>query len=80
MASTFSRESPRRAHVVGDPGADAWERLGELQHVLEFRAVADFAPARVIAILLAALRVSAGRLDVTVRQAGRSKRPCRPAG
>ena len=50
-----------------DAGADQRQRLGEDQQLAVFRLVAHFAPARVIAVLLAAALVAAGRLQMAVR-------------
>ena len=65
--STRSRGNPRRFRSRLDPGADQRQRPAEDQHLAVFRLVAHLAPARVIAVLLAAALVAPGRLDVPVR-------------
>ena len=58
----------------------AGQRFGEGDHPAVFRFVAHRAPPRVIAVLLAALRVAAGRLQVAVGVRGRSRPRSRPGG
>ena len=63
-----------------DAGADQRQDAGEGQQLGVFRLVAHLAPARMIAVLLAPLRVAAGRLQMAVRVRGRSTPRSRPAG
>src|SRR5205807_4821419 len=58
---------PGEAQVVLDPLADPREGGGEGEQAVVFRLVARLAPARVVAVLLAALRVPAGRLEMPAR-------------
>jgi hypothetical protein len=55
----------RRAQVGGDVLAEGGQRVGELDHVVELLLVAAPAPGVVVAVLLAAGVVEAGRLQVT---------------
>ena len=52
--------------IVVDPLADGGERFGEEDHALVLGFVADFAPARMVAALLAAAGVASGGLEVAV--------------
>ena len=78
-ASTFSRGRPGRREIGRGPPADRRQRLGEADQAVVFRLVADFAPLRVIAVLLPPARIAAGRLEVAARVRSRSRRPSTPA-
>src|SRR4029450_12423383 len=52
------------AEVALHRAPDARQGLGEGDHAIELRAVADLAPARVVAILLAPAGIAADGLDV----------------
>ena len=61
---------PRQAakgEIVREPGAHLGEGAGEREQAIELRLVARGAPLRVVAVLLAAARVAAGRKDVSAR-------------
>ncbi len=58
---------PRTREVGGNPGAQARKGFGEIRELAVLRFVADLAPSRVIAVLLAASRIAPGRLDVAER-------------
>jgi hypothetical protein len=62
----FARQSTL-GHVAIDTRADGWKSLREFEQVLIFRGIAHLAPARMIAILLSAFVITAGRLDMAVR-------------
>src|SRR5205085_8685793 len=55
-----------RAQVALQPRAQPRQHLAEFQHAAELRAVARGAKVGVITVLLAAARIRAGRLDVSV--------------
>ena len=59
----FARQAAL-AHIGRDALADGGQRLAEVEHAFVLRAVAHLAPARMVAVLLAAPVVAAGRLDV----------------
>ena len=73
-----ARQAGRRDVGVG-PAAQRRQRRGEIEDAVVLRFVADLAPARVIAMLLAAARVAAGGLQVAARIRDRSRRPATPA-
>src|SRR6185436_8387470 len=52
--------------VLVDAATDARQRLGEGEHATVLGLVAYFAPAHVIAVLLAPARVAAGSLEVAI--------------
>lgn len=54
------------AHVGRNALADGGQGLAEIQHTLVLRTVAYFPPALMVAVLLAAPVVAAGRLDVAL--------------
>ena len=62
----FARQA-RERKVQAQPSAQTGQRFREIGHPLEFLPLAQKAPLRVIAILLAATRVAARRLDVATR-------------
>ena len=66
VASTLSRGSPASARSWRDAAPDARQRPGEGEHAPVLGLVAHFAPARVIAVLLAPARVAAGGLQMAV--------------
>ena len=67
---------PLRSRSRAGPGAaKARQRVAELDHSLEFRAVAQESPLRVIAILLPLAHVAARRLEVAQPDRCRSRRP-----
>ena len=74
----LTRQAGRQ--VGGRADGEAGQRRGEGEQAAVLRLVADFAPARVIAILLAAAGVAAGGLDVAVADAGRSTRRVHAGG
>src|SRR5262249_6693608 len=55
-----------QGQVLLDPPAEARQGPGEGDHAVVLRLVADLAPARVVAVLLAAAVVAPGRLEVAV--------------
>ncbi len=57
---------PVAPQVGLDALADARQRLAEGNHVLILVGIANLAPLRVIAVLLASLRIASGRLDVAI--------------
>ena len=59
----FARQA-RERKIQAKPSPQPGQRFREIGHPLEFLPVAEEAPLRVIAILLAATRVAARRLDV----------------
>ena len=61
---------PRQAaqrEVIVHLFADSGQAFRESQHVMVFRALAHFAKARMVAVLLASLCIAPGRLDMAVR-------------
>ena len=80
VASTFSRGRPGRARSASTRRADARQRRAEGDHAVVLGLVAHLAPARVVAVLLAAPVVAAGGLEVAVRRAGRSRRRVQAGG
>ena len=66
VASTFSRGRPRWPISAAMRSRMRGQRLAEVEHAFVLRAVAHLAPARMVAVLLAAPVVAAGRLDVAV--------------
>src|ERR671925_673793 len=56
----FARQAGE-AQIVPHPAPDARQGAGELGHAAILRLVADFAPARMVAVLLAAARIAPGR-------------------
>ena len=62
----FARH-PGQRQVARDPFAEPGERPAEVDHPAVLRLVPNLAPARVVAVLLAAPRVAAGGLDVAAR-------------
>ncbi len=58
-------------------GPDFWKRFGELEHAVVFGFVTHFAPAGMIAVLLAAFGVAAGGLKVAILEgANPNVSPC----
>jgi hypothetical protein len=57
----------RQLQVPSNSTSNIWKRFGELSKPVELVFVARFAPPLVIAVLLAATRVAACRLDVAIR-------------
>ena len=68
--STFSRGTRCFAQIALRRRPGSRQRLGERDHAVELVLVAHLAPALVIAVLLAAARVAAGRLEVRVADRG----------
>src|SRR5919108_6642571 len=52
--------------MLRDRAPDARQRPGERAHAAELGFVAHFAPARVVAVLLASARVAPGRLQMAI--------------
>ena len=67
MARTFSRAA-FQLHVGRDTVAQRGQRGSELDDVFVLVLVAQLAPFRVVAVLLAAPRIEPRRLDVAVRR------------
>jgi len=55
------------SHIALHAASDRRQRMGEVEDVLVFRGVADLEEIRMVAVLLAALRITARGLDVAVR-------------
>jgi hypothetical protein len=64
-ASTLRRGNPGERQVGAHLAADARQGVRELGEKLELVGIAQLAPTRVVAVLLAALRIAPGRLQVT---------------
>ena len=62
----FARQA-RACEIAADRSPDAGQGFRERDHAVEFRLVADLAPARVVAILLAAASVPTGCLEMPAR-------------
>jgi hypothetical protein len=66
VAKTFLTRQSVSPQVPRDPRSQSRQREAEPDHPVVLVAVADFGPARVVAVLLAAAGVAAGRLNVPV--------------
>jgi hypothetical protein len=57
---------PGSREIADDRSPNSRQRLGEGQHPVELRLIANLAPARMVPVLLASARVAAGRLEMPV--------------